>query len=128
MKVIIKKTSEIKNVKDGYARNYLIPQGLAVLATNLAIQDLERKQAKIRKQAEALSKKTLTMYLRAGESKDKFFGSITALKIAKELGLDKKQILLEKPIKKPGEYKITIDLGQLKPELSLRVSDQRQSA
>jgi len=38
MKIIIKKTSEIKNVKDGYARNYLIPRGLAVLATGLAVQ------------------------------------------------------------------------------------------
>ncbi len=127
MKVIIKKTSEIKNVKDGYARNYLIPHGLAVLATNLAIQELERKQAKIKKQAQKLEKIKLDIELEIGE-KGKAFGAITAKDIAEKLNLDKKQVFLEEPIKKPGEYKITIDLGQLKPQLSLHVSGQRQSA
>jgi len=128
MKVIIKKTSEIKNVKDGYARNYLIPQGLAILATNLAVQELEKQQAKIKKQAQKLEKIKLDIELKIGE-KGKAFGAITAKDIAEKLNLDKKQVLLEEPIKKPGEYKIAIDLGQgIRPQLSLRVSGQSQSA
>jgi len=127
MKVIIQKTGEIKNVKDGYARNYLMPRGLAVLATSLAVQDLERKQAKIKKQAQRLEKMKLEIELKIGE-KGKAFGAITAKDIAEKLNLDKKQVLLEEPIKKPGEYKIAIDLGQgRRPQLSLRVSDQNQN-
>lgn len=127
MKIILKKTNEIKNVKDGYARNYLIPQGLAVLATNLAIQELEKQQAKIRKQAEKLEKIKLSLKLKIGD-KGKAFGAITAAKIAKKLNLNKKQVLLDKPIKRVGDYKIKIDLGQAKPQLFLRVSGERQSA
>lgn len=127
MKVILEKTSEIKNVKDGYARNYLIPQGLAVLATDLAIQELEKQQAKARKQAEKLEKRKLSFKLKIGD-KGKAFGAITAKDIAEKLNLDKKQILLDKPIKKAGEYKIKIDLGHAKPELCLRVSGQSQTA
>ncbi|MFH1392325.1 MAG: 50S ribosomal protein L9 [bacterium] len=128
MKVILKKTSEIKNVKDGYARNYLIPQGLAVLATNLAVQELEKQQAQIKKQAEKLEKTKISLKLKIGK-KGKAFGAITAKDIAEKLDINKKQVLLEKPIKKPGQYKVVIDLGQgIKPQLSLRVSGQNQSA
>ncbi|PIP17346.1 MAG: 50S ribosomal protein L9 [Candidatus Portnoybacteria bacterium CG23_combo_of_CG06-09_8_20_14_all_37_13] len=135
MKIIIKKTSEIKNVKDGYARNYLIPRGLAVLATGLAVQELEKQQAKIKRQAQKLEKIKLDIELKIGE-KGKAFGAITAKDIAEKLKLDKKQVFLEEPIKQPGEYKVTIDLGQgIRPQLFLHVSgrayrqaNQRQSA
>lgn len=128
MKVILKKTGEIKDVKDGYARNYLIPNNLAVLATALAIQDLERKQAKLKKRTQALSKTVLIMKLEVGE-KGKAFGSITSQDIADKLKINKKQVLLEKPIKKTGEYKIAIKLGpKSQPKLLLRVSAKNQKA
>lgn len=127
MKVIIHKTGEIKEVKNGYARNYLIPQNLAILATELAIQDLEREKSKLKKQAEVFSKKVISMKLEVGD-KGKAFGSITSADIAEKLKINKKQVLLEKPIKKAGEYKIAINLGQLKPKLLLRVSAKNQKA
>lgn len=127
MQVIIKKTGQIKNVKDGYARNYLIPQGLAVLATSLAVQELEKQQAKIKKQAQKIEKMKINIELVIGET-GKAFGAVTAKDIAQKLNLDKKQVLLEEPIKKPGEYKIAIDLGQgIRPQLSLHVSGHRQN-
>lgn len=128
MKVIFLKTNKIKQVKDGYARNFLIPQGLAVLATKQEIENLEQRQAKIKKQEKRLSKKILHMTLKVGET-GKSFGSITSAKIAKKLNINKKQVLLKEPIRKTGKYKVAIDLGQgTQPQLSLRVSAQNQNA
>jgi len=126
MKVIILKKNKIKQVKDGYARNFLIPQGLAVLATPQELKKLKVRQEKAKKDIKLLEKTELEMSLRVGET-GKAFGAITASDIAKELNLNKKQVLLKKPIKKPGDYKIKIDLEGEKPQLSLRVSADHQT-
>ncbi|MCX8031559.1 MAG: 50S ribosomal protein L9 [Thermodesulfovibrionales bacterium] len=134
MQVILK--TNIKNlgqagmvvtVKDGYARNFLIPKGLAVEANTKNIKALEHEKKKIedliRKEkltAEILFAKlndlTITITARAGEE-EKLFGSITSMDIAEELkkqgfDIDKRRILLEDPIKRLGEYPINIKLHQ----------------
>ncbi|MGQ9511422.1 MAG: 50S ribosomal protein L9 [Thermaceae bacterium] len=113
---------QVVSVRPGYARNYLIPRGLAVLATESNLKALE---AKIRAQAkraaerkaealrlrEVLENLTLTLAVRAGETK--IYGSVTARDIAEALNrqhgiqIDAKRLLLEKPLKELGEYTLT---------------------
>ncbi len=120
------KAGEVKEVADGYARNYLIPRGMAVPATpeNLSRAEYQKKvrEEKMKRLAEdmqalaeALSGMTLTFRVKAGE-KDKLFGSITtadiALALEKELGrpFDKHKIELEEPIKQLGIYSVPVRL------------------
>lgn len=118
MKVIIK--DEIKEVKAGYARNFLIPKGMAILATKEAILELEEKERKILEKVKKLTKKfkDLKIKIKVKTGKDeKLFGAVTKKDIAKKLKekkikISQKAILIDKPIKKVGEYKIEINLGQ----------------
>ena len=133
MKVILRKDSEtlghigdVISVKDGYARNYLIPRGIAYQATDGNLQQLEeeRKQEakridKERKQAENLAtqleKISVTIKMKVGEE-DKLFGSVTAQMIAealveKEITLDKRHIELEEPLKALGIYEVPVRLS-----------------
>lgn len=114
-------------VKDGYARNYLIPRGLAYEATEGALRalDEEKKQAERRsgkelksseKIAQELEKVSITIQMKVGED-EKLFGSVTSQMIAdslKEKGfeLDKRIIDLEEPIKALGIYNVNIKLHQ----------------
>lgn len=117
MKIIIK--NEIKKVKGGYARNFLIPKGMAVLASKRAILELEEKKKKLEKKIIKLGEKfnnlKVVIKTKVGE-KNKLFGAITKKDIIKELKKKKitipqKAILIDKPIKKAGEYQIEINLG-----------------
>ncbi len=117
---------DIVTVKDGFGRNFLIPQGLAVLATPSArkMHDENRRQkahkeAKLREEAEALMAKIEGTKLTIGaktSSKGKIFGSVNTIQIAeslKELGfeIDRKQISLkEELIKEVGTYTATVKL------------------
>jgi large subunit ribosomal protein L9 len=113
-------------VADGYARNYLIPRGLAVNAKGAgealfqeAIRTRERRDAKARKAAEAL-RATLhgvevSIRAQAGEE-GKLFGSVTANEIAvalaeKGFSIDRKAIHLEEAIKQTGAYPVQVKLG-----------------
>jgi len=125
MKVIFKKTGQIKDVSFGHAVNYLIPQGLAVQATDEAILKLQNKLAAskieeslIKNQKDSLkaailsklSGKELIIKAKAGKN-GKLFGAITKKALAKTLGVEKQSIVLGKPIKKIGEHKINLKLG-----------------
>lgn len=132
MKIILRndyeslgKTGEIVSVKDGFARNYLIPKGIAVLATKANMKRLEeeqrlnaRQQKKDLHEAQAaakeLEKVSVTATVAVGEE-DRVFGSVTAQDIAellKEKGfeIDKRKILLDEPIKALGVYTVPIKL------------------
>jgi large subunit ribosomal protein L9 len=126
---------EIKKVADGYARNFLIPKGLAVPATAGALKQAElRGQAEARRQqrenvkaeslARTLSQVTLTFQAKAGE-KDKLYGSITNADIAealeREIGqaIDKRKVELEEPIRELGSYYVPI---KLLPDLAPRIT------
>jgi large subunit ribosomal protein L9 len=152
MKVLLKhdvpklgKAGQTKNVADGYARNYLIPQGLAVLATPGAMKqaDALAKAEQIRQAqlaadasalAEVLKQTTLTFTARAGEG-GKLYGSITTQQIADELkteaGLevDKRKIVLREPIRSLGTHKVSVHLAsELQPELTINVVQEEVTA
>ncbi len=130
MKVILKEDvknmgamGQILDVSDGYARNFLVPRGLAIEANVKNIKSLEHakriiqeKAKKIRNEATDLSNKIgdlkLVIKAKSGEE-GKLFGAVTAMDIAeslKDAGLgieiDKKKILLEEPIKRLGTYSV----------------------
>jgi len=142
MKVLLTETvdnlgsaGEVKKVADGYARNFLIPKGLAVPATAGALKQAElRLQAEARRQqqeevkgeslARTLSQVTLTFQAKAGET-DKLYGSITNADIAEALeretgqAIDKRKVELEEPIRELGSYYVPI---KLLPDLAPRVT------
>ena len=120
----VAKAGEVKNVPDGYARNYLIPNNLAAPATAKVISQMEaqaraheKKQAQMeaeyRQTAEQLSKMNLIIKAKVG-AKNRLFGSITGADIAKELeataGLvvDKRKIELSEPIRELGAFDVTV--------------------
>lgn len=116
---------EIKEVAAGYARNYLIPKGLARQVTAGLLRDLKmqdearaKKEAKKLKEAEKLSAKIadkqIAIAVKAGED-GRLFGSVTSADIVRELAsigikINKKKIALEEPIKALGNYEVQIKL------------------
>ena len=133
MKVILKqdkkgvgKKDQIINANDGYARNYLFPKDLAVLADKGNIANLEMKKAskehkkeleklEAKKVAEKIDKILLKLPVKSGEN-GKIFGSVTSKEIAQNLEeqykikVDKKKIALSEPIKVLGMFNIDIKL------------------
>jgi large subunit ribosomal protein L9 len=120
-------TGELVNVKNGYGRNYLIPRGLAVLATPRNRRRLEhekrviaQRDIKRRKDAQTIKEKieslSLTIAKHTGEE-DKLFGSVTTREIADALqeegfDIDRRTIQLEQPIKTLGVYTVTVKLAR----------------
>ena len=145
MKIILLKTyeglgkiGEIVNVKAGYARNFLLPNNIAQTATDYNIKSLETwikqqelVEAKNRTNMELLdkylNKLTLKFSLQAGED-DKLFGSVTSQMISDEIekqgySVDKKELILEEPIKSVGNHFVIIDLGyDFKPKVKIKIS------
>jgi large subunit ribosomal protein L9 len=134
MRVILKEdvknlgeVGAIKNVADGFARNYLLPRNLAVEASTKNVKQFEHykkqilaKAAKIKKSADELASRLSSMKIsieaQAGEE-DKLFGSITAADIAEALSkqgveVDKRKVTVEAPIKRLGTYNVTVKLNQ----------------
>ena len=132
MKVILKqdvkgtgKKSDILDVSDGYAKNFLLKKGLAEQASSVAVNSLklqkeaeERRRAEeaaaIRALAKTMDKSKVTLSIKCGEN-GKVFGSVTSREIAAKLAelgydVDKKKIVLKDPIKTVGDYTIEIRL------------------
>ena len=148
MKVILLQTNEtlgeigeIVSVKSGYARNYLIPQKIATIATkeNIAyytqwIENQKIKEAKSRENIQLLSKQldkmTLKFSLKAGDN-DKLFGSVTSQMISEEIeklgySVDKKEIILEDSLKEIGNHFVHVDLGEdLKPKIKIKIKGEK---
>ncbi|MDR9419159.1 50S ribosomal protein L9 [Gracilimonas sp.] len=144
MKIILREdveklgqAGEVVDVKDGYGRNYLIPQGKAVMATKGAIQELERLKKEAARQAEftvqeakelaqLLEATSLTIPVTTGEE-DKIHGTVTNADIAdaleeREILVDKKDISLDQDVKALGEYTATVNLiGDLNPKVKFWV-------
>lgn len=135
------KAGDVVKVRDGFARNYLIPKGLAIPANQKTLKALEnqrkiflakaeRERKKMQTIAEKLKNMELTIYRKTIEE-DRIFGSVSLLDILnflKEKGIeiDKKQILLEEPIKKLGKYEVPIKLASdLIVNLKLEVLEER---
>ena len=134
MQVILKKdvqnlgeAGDLINVKDGYARNFLLPQKVAEIATEGALKNREQNLARIKAKQEKLHQEALEtakkieefakleLTAKAGES-GKLFGTITTKKLTEELtakvgvNVDRKNVSLNAPINKVGEYKMLIKL------------------
>jgi large subunit ribosomal protein L9 len=124
---------DIVTVKDGYARNYLVPKGLAIPASKKSIKAIERERQIIlakaerqRRKFESLAEKLNQLELEIPQrviEEDRLYGSVSATEIVatlKEQGFEiaKKQVLLDEPIKKLGEYEVPIRLA---PEVTAHI-------
>ena len=120
----VAQAGEIKEVADGYGRNFLIPKKLAVLASPAAMSAVERQhtteaetESELVELARQLEGKEVILKARAG-AKDKLFGSITSADIASELQnttglvIDKRKIELAEPIRQLGSYQVPIKLAK----------------
>ncbi len=147
MKVILKKhvkglgsEGEVVDVNDGYARNYLLPRGIAVEAntSNMNVlkdrqQRKENEAKKVLTEAEkagaTLNGQTVTIKARAGDG-GRLFGSVTnqdiadAIKKTFKLNIDRRRIDLDLPIKAVGEYRIDL---RLHPQVSASITVQVES-
>jgi len=147
MELILKETisslgreGDIVKVKPGYGRNYLLPKGKAVVATeeNKALfeqnrAEIEARLAAEKKVAEGIAKKltgiTIEISQLAGED-ERLFGSVTSADIADKLvnidiDIDKRQILLSEPIKTLGDFPVAVKVGfDLIAEIQVKVIGQ----
>ncbi len=131
---------DLVSVKPGYARNYLIPQGKAIFATESNVQEFEHQKrvvadkvskdlkefGAVKARIESLS---LEVKARVGEE-GKLFGSVTALQIGELLAecgveVDRRRIELAEPIKQAGEHSVAVKLHRdLVADLKLRVAPE----
>ncbi|MFT3708500.1 MAG: 50S ribosomal protein L9 [Archangium sp.] len=150
MKVILRedvynlgKSGELVSVKEGYARNYLLPRNLAMLASTANVRQLEHekkvielRQQKLKGSAQEQAKKLegvkVTIKRKVGEQ-DKLFGSVTALDIAEALAaaghkLDRRLIHLPEPIKAIGAFEVEMRLHRdVTAKLNVNVEGEAQA-
>jgi len=144
MKLILKddveklgSAGDLVDVKPGYGRNFLIPQGKAVLATPGAVRQFEhlKREAALRAElsveaakelAQQLETTSVTIPVTVGED-DKIHGTVTNIQVAdaleeRDILVDRRKITLDQDIKSLGEYTATVDLlGDLKPQVKVWV-------
>ncbi|CAA9283395.1 MAG: LSU ribosomal protein L9p [uncultured Chloroflexia bacterium] len=136
---------EVKEVADGYARNYLVPKGFATLATKGLIKQAQeraeaqrKRELKARTDAEALSQRingqTVRFVARVGEL-DRLYGSITNVDIAQKLAaqvgfdVDRRRVELGDPIKRAGVYSVVVNLGHgMEPRINVVVEGENAPA
>ena len=146
LKIILRKDVEklgeagsLASVKNGYARNYLIPQGLAVAATpgelkmwehnqGVKAKKIERQERELQSLADKIGAVTLNFEARSGEG-GRLFGSVTAADIAEKLSakvgeeIDRRKVVLADPIRTTGEHTVTVNvIGKLRPTVKIVVS------
>ena len=137
----VAEAGQMKEVADGYARNYLIPKKLAILADARAMHLVEsqlKKKARLQAETEAemkelakqLEGQEIALKARAG-AEDRLYGSITNADIAEELNksagvvVDKRKIELDEPIREVGSYEIAIRLTKdIVPKIKLTVIEE----
>ena len=131
------KKGEIKEVKDGYAKNFLIKNGYAVKETKESLKILNEQNKKAHEEDEKFRKESLELKKRLETEKikftvktgqhDKVFGSVSVKQIKDELDkknykIDKKQVVIDHPITSLGFHKVTIELYKdIKAELKIEV-------
>ncbi len=145
MKIVLRQDVEnlgekgsVKNVADGYARNYLIPRGMAVVATpgelkvvanNEAVKQrkVNRQEQELQGLADRINGQKLEFEARAG-SNGRLFGSITngdiAEKLSKAVGaeIDRRKIVIDESIRTVGDHPVTVNLvGKLRPQVTVVV-------
>jgi large subunit ribosomal protein L9 len=149
MKVVLRQDVEklgekgsVQTVATGYARNYLIPKGLAVVATagelktvaeNTRVREMKiaRQERQLQDLADKINGQRLSFTARAGDQ-GRLYGSITATDIAEKLTaaigqeIDRRRVVLEDPIRSLGEHSVTVHLvGRLRPQVTVTVTAER---
>jgi large subunit ribosomal protein L9 len=149
MKVVLRKDVEklgeagsVQNVSGGYARNFLIPQGLAVYASdgelkmaahNQAVKDrkVARQEEQLRSLAEKIDGLKLSFEARAGDG-GRLFGSIGSGDIAEQISakvgeeIDRRKVVLNDPIRTLGDHNVVVHLvGKLRPSVTVTVTSEK---
>ena len=151
MKVILKEVvehlgeaGEVVNVKPGFARNYLLPQGLAYTASEANLQRVDEERAKAqelakrdyleaKRRASQLEGISLTFTAKAGEE-GRLFGSITNADITEQLAeqgldfeIDRRRVVIEEPIKDLGVHKATVKLfSEVDVDIEIKVEREAE--
>jgi len=133
---------EIKEVKGGYAQNFLIPQGLADMLTKhtLGMQEAQKQKKERNKKLKVRSKKLLTKKIMGksftmqakADNKGTLYAKFDAKVIAGELvkqgyNIEVGEVILDKPIKKTGEYKIELKLGEEKAKIKIIINSKNDT-
>jgi large subunit ribosomal protein L9 len=136
------KLGDVKEVASGYARNYLLPKGMAEYVTPAVLQRVEAQrrreeraarefETEMAKVAAALEGVQITLRAKVGEQ-DRLYGSITSADIAEELRrvsgyeVDKKSVELEEPIRQLGQYEIPVRLSKEQlPKVKVVVEEEK---
>lgn len=135
------RVGDLVKVSNGYARNFLIPRRLAMMATEKRVKEFKhlqsiaeakKKKAQVvaKKVADKLSGVTLTIKMQAGEN-DKLFGSVTTSDVSQHLlklghNVDRRDVVIEEPIKMLGQYRVKIKIAS-GVESELKVNVERGS-
>ncbi|HWV23716.1 MAG TPA: 50S ribosomal protein L9 [Thermomicrobiales bacterium] len=152
MKVVLRQdvpklgeAGDVKDVAGGYARNFLIPQGMAVYASegelkmaahNKAVKErkIARQEEQLRSLAEKIQGTSLVFTARAGEG-GRLFGSVTAADIATQLSekigeeIDRRKVELAEPLRSLGNSTVAVHLvGRLRPEVTVTINPETAPA
>jgi large subunit ribosomal protein L9 len=137
------KAGEIREVSKGYAKNFLLPRGLALVATPAVIKEAEARQERERLE-KSIDREKLVELARQIEGKEiritarrgageRLFGSITAADIAEELSrtigsvVDKKSIDIDKALRETGSYPVTVKLASdIKPQITVVIEEEEK--
>jgi large subunit ribosomal protein L9 len=135
---------EIKEVSKGYAKNFLLPQGLALVATPMVMKQVESRLQKERKEeiinrdklvelAQQIEGREICLKARMGAG-ERLFGSITAADVAEELSraigsvIDKKKIDIEKSLRQTGSYEVAVKLASdLNPQITVVIEEEKET-
>jgi len=139
------KAGEIKEVSKGYAKNFLLPRGLALVATPTVMKQVESRlerekleesvdRDKLVELAQQIEGKEIRLKARMGAG-ERLFGSITAADVAGELSraigsvIDKRKIDIEKPFRQTGSYEIAVKLASdIKPKITVVIEEEEKEA
>jgi len=137
----VAQAGQIREVADGYARNYLLPRKLAALAQPQSVSQIEIRTkkmeahltAELQEMAARIEGKEVSLKAKAG-AKEKLYGSITSADIAAELQkatgveIDKRKIELEEPIRQLGSYEVAVKLGRdISPKIKVTVTEEESA-
>ena len=135
MKVIFKKDNVIKDVSEGYAQNYLLPKGLAIVATS---QEIKKREAALKQQEEqrkkqgiedekllqSLDGKQFTIYTSKVGKNGKLNGAITTKEISEKTQINKLYLHLDTPIKEAGSHVIPLKIGQKHGRITITIEKE----
>jgi large subunit ribosomal protein L9 len=137
------KAGEIKEVSKGYAKNFLLPRGLALVATTTVMKQVESRlekekleesidRDKLAELAQQIEGKEIRFRARMGAG-ERLFGSITAADVAEELSrvigsvIDKKKIDIEESLRKTGSYEVAVKLASdIKPKITVVIEEEEE--